>query len=185
MALEEMGKLKIYYGDESGFSLDPCVPYGWQPPGEYTRITPASSPRMNVFGILSRTNCLHAWSVTGAIDAATVIACIDEFAETITDKTVLVLDNATIHHSQIFNAKLSEWLQKGLRIFHLPTYSPHLNIIETLWRKIKYDWLKPADYSSWDSMQQAVNDILASVGQKFKINFDAPTYFENFKTSII
>ena len=42
---------------------------------------------------------------------------------------------ASIHRSEKFNAKLGEWRQKRLRIFHLPPYSPHLNIIETLWRK--------------------------------------------------
>ena len=35
MLMEEAGKLKIYYADESGFSLEPCIPYGWQPAGEY------------------------------------------------------------------------------------------------------------------------------------------------------
>lgn len=185
MALEERGVLDIYYGDESGFSLDPCIPYGWQPPGEYTRITPQSSPRMNVFGIFSGSNHLHAWSVTGSVDAATVIACIDEFADTIRKKTVLVLDNATIHHSATFNARLGEWLKRGLRIFHLPAYSPHLNPIETLWRKIRYDWLKPADYSSRDALKLALDNILSSVGQKFKIEFGEPVHFKNFKATII
>ena len=54
MLMEEAGKLKIYYGDESGFSLEPCIPYGWQPPGEYVRITPVGGHRLNVFGLLSR-----------------------------------------------------------------------------------------------------------------------------------
>jgi len=41
--LEEQGYLKLYYGDESGFSLDPCIPYEWQPKGEYMKITPKKS----------------------------------------------------------------------------------------------------------------------------------------------
>jgi transposase len=63
------------------------------------------------------------------MDTDMIIACIDEFVKIIKMKTVLILDNATIHHSEKFNAKLGEWLQKGLRIFHLPAYSPHLNLI--------------------------------------------------------
>jgi hypothetical protein len=26
--------IKLYFGDESGFSLTPCVPYGWIKKGE-------------------------------------------------------------------------------------------------------------------------------------------------------
>ena len=115
--LEERGKLKIYYGDESGFSLDPSISYGWQPPGEYVRITPTGGHRLNVFGLLSRDNQLHAYSVEGAVNTDIVIACMDEFVKTITMKTVLVLDNASIHHSEKFNAKLCEWIQKGVTYF--------------------------------------------------------------------
>jgi len=42
--------------------------------------------------------------------------------------------------------KLPEWEEKDFYIFNLPTYSPHLNIIEILWRRMKYEWLKPEDY---------------------------------------
>jgi hypothetical protein len=146
--LEEAGKVEIYYlycvrstryGDESGFSLEPCIPYGWQPFGEYVRITPVGGRRLNVFGLFSRDNDLHAYTIEKNVDSETVIACIDDFVKTITKKTVIVLDNASIHRSEKFNAKLGEWTEKGLRIFHLPPYSPHLNLIETLWRKMKYN----------------------------------------------
>ena len=185
MLLEESGKLRIYYGDESVFSLDPCIPYGWQPSGEYVRITPVSGARLNVFGLLSRDNHLHAYSVMGTVNTDTVIACIDQFVKTIEMKTVIVLDNASIHHSEKFKSKLCEWTLRGLRIFHLPAYSPHLNLIETLWRKIKYEWLKPADYDSWDALQNALDNILTSVGQKFKIDFGENKYFQQLKTAII
>jgi transposase len=179
MMLEEAGKVKIYYGDESGFSLEPCISYGWQPAGEYVRITPVGGHRLNVFGIMSANNDLHAYTVDKSIDSETIIACIDEFVKTITEKTVLVLDNASIHHSKLFHSKLGEWIKKGLRIFHLPAYSPHLNIIETLWRKIKYSWLKPCDYNSWETLQAALDNILKSVGKDFKIEFGELIHYKN------
>jgi len=188
MLLEEAGKLKIYYGDESGFSLEPCISYGWQPPGEYVRITPSGGHRLNVFGLLSRNNDLNAFSTQGTVDTDMVIACMDEFVKTITMKTVVVLDNASIHRSEKFHAKLGEWIQKGLRIFHLPPYSPHLNIIETLWRKIKYDWLKPQDYDSWETLQKDLENILTSVGKELKIDFGELAHFKaykNEKTAVI
>jgi transposase len=29
------------------------------------------------------------------------------------------------------------WQERGLLLFYLPPYSPHLNIAEVLWRKLK------------------------------------------------
>jgi transposase len=80
---------------------------------------------------------------------------------------------------------LGEWIQKGLRIFHLPPYSPHLNIIETLWRKIKYDWLKPGDYASWETLQKALDNILNSVGKDYKIDSQELIHFKNNKAANI
>jgi transposase len=42
------------------------------------------------------------------------------------------------------------WEQRGLFLLYLPRYSPHLNIVETLWRKLKYEWLSPKDYETTD-----------------------------------
>jgi hypothetical protein len=191
--MEEAGKLKIYYADESGFSLEPCIPYGWQPPGEYVRITPVGGNRLNVFGLLSRDNDLHAFSTLGSVDTKMVmvgepcrtIACMDEFVKTITRKTLVVLDNASIHKSKKFNAKLGEWHEKGLLIFYLPPYSPHLNIIERLWWKMKYKWLKPRDYASWETLVKAVENILTSLGKGLKVDFGELKYFKEYKAANI
>jgi transposase len=183
--LEEQGHLKIYYGDESGFSLEPCLAYGWQPAGEYIKIKPTKSKRFNVFGLLSKDNDLVAYSSTDSMNADLMMAFLDDFAGQITQKTVLVLDNATIHHSAAFEDKIPEWEQQNLHIFYLPTYSPHLNLIETLWRKIKYEWLKPHHYQSWDTLSQAVEDIILQVGSVLKIDFSELKYFTQFKASFI
>jgi transposase len=190
LLLEEKGYLKIYYGDESGFSLDPCLPYGWQPADEYVKISPKKSKRLNVFGFLSRENDLVAYSSTDTMNADLIMAFLDDFAQQITQKTVVVLDNATIHHSDEFQAKIPEWAQQDLYIFYLPTYSPHLNLIETLCgsppgRKIKYEWLKPHHYQSWQTLSEAVEDIILQVGKSFKIDFSELQQFTQFKTSFI
>ena len=48
--------------------------------------------------------------------------------------TVLVLDNARIHHSPTFQPCLQHWKAPDVHLFPLPTDSPHLNQSETLWR---------------------------------------------------
>ena len=164
LKLEDENKIKLYFADESGFSLNPTIPYGWQPIGETIGIVPQKSKRLNVFGLMNRQNDFVSYSTTQTIDAKTIVANLDDFASKITGQTVVVMDNATIHKAGIVKEKIKEWAEKGMTIWHLPTYSPNLNIIETLWRKIKYEWLKPQDYFNWVVFENAINKILVDVG---------------------
>ena len=79
--------------------------------------------------------------------------------------------NAPFHHAQIIQDKIQEWREKDLFIWFLPKYSPHLNIIETLWRKIKYEWLKPHHYKNWQTLNEALDHIFINIGSKFTIKF--------------
>jgi transposase len=100
-----------------------------------------------------------------------VIACVDKFCEKLTKKTVLIMDNSSIHQNSFLWDKEEEWLKKGLEIFFLPTYSPELNIIEILWRFIKYQWLEINAYESYSTLVESVEDILINFGTKYTINF--------------
>jgi transposase len=61
--------------------------------------------------------------------------------------------------------------EKGLEIFFLPNYSPHLNIREILWRFIKYKWLESEDYESYSTLVEAVEKIINNFGTEYTINF--------------
>ena len=144
---------------------------------------PKKSKRLNVLGLLSRDNDLQVYSTTGTICSDLMIAFLDDFATQITQKTVVVLDNAPIHHSEEFENQMAIWQEKDLYIFFLPTYSPHLNLIETLWRKSKYEWLKPHHYQSFEILTQAVENILTNLAKEFKIDFSELKHFIDCKTS--
>jgi transposase len=49
------------------------------------------------------------------------------------------------HRWQIIKERIEVWRHSGLDIFYLPPHAPHQKIVETLWRKLKYEWLTPAD----------------------------------------
>ena len=82
-----------------------------------------------------------------------------------------MLDNASIHKAKIIQQQLKFWAKRGLYIFYLPPYSPHLNIAETLWRKIKKEQIDPLDYLNKETLFYAVNRCLAQLGKAWKINF--------------
>jgi transposase len=65
----------------------------------------------------------------------------------------------------------SAWEERGLVLFYLPKHSPHLNLIEILWRMVKYLWLKPEDYAEEQGLFYKTTQALAAVGISLKIKF--------------
>jgi transposase len=85
--------------------------------------------------------------------------------------TVIVVDRASIHTSNAIFERLEEWKERGLTIFELLAYSPELNLIEILWRFIKYEWIPINAYSSWEVLVSSVEKILKEFGKNYVINF--------------
>jgi hypothetical protein len=170
--LQKNNHLDIFYADATGFNLTGYVPYGWQPPNEYIHITPQKTKSLQIFGFMSLDNRLEAYSCQGTLNSAAIIAFIDDFAQQIKGRTVVVLDNAPIHHSIEFHRKIQEWKELDLYIFFLPKYSPHLNPIEILWRRMKYQWIEYENIDTFEQLQQQVFHILNNFGQEFFLNFD-------------
>ena len=169
---DQKGDIDLRYFDESGFCLISNVPYGWQPIGkEEIYIESQHSKRLNVLGFMNRSNDLEAYVFEKSITSDVVIACVDEFTKIIEKPTVLVIDNASIHTSHKFEAKIEEWKSKNLEIFRLPPYSPELNLIEILWRFIKYEWIELEAYKSWGNLVDYVEGVLINFGSKYIINF--------------
>jgi len=171
LVLAQAGYIGLYFGDESGFSLMPTVPYGWSKKGQTTCIVSQHSPRINVFGLLSTTNHLVTYQSCQSITTDFMIESLDDFAARLTKPTVLVLDNAPVHTSALFQARLAQWEAQGRAIFFLPKYSPHLNRIERLWKLIKCHWLKAQHYLSLEALKEALNHILTKFDQEFLLQF--------------
>jgi len=163
--------LDLYYGDEAGVNLEPNVPYGWQFSDEEVSMPTGKGKGINCFALVSRTN--QSWTAPSeqTIDGGFVMEQLERFSFFIRKVTVVVLDNARIHHSKQIQERIGAWQRRGLFIFYLPTYSPHLNIAETLWRKLKYEWLTPEDYASKEHLQYAVKQILQAFGVSLRIKF--------------
>lgn len=169
--LSEAGLIDLFYGDESGVSSEGYVPYGWQFPHEEVAIYVEKGYRVNIWGLISRKNECHWATSERNITSQFVMEQLDGLSLSITKETFLVLDNASVHHAKLFQERLSIWQERGLFLFFLPTYSPHLNIAETMWRKLKMEWLAPEDYLEKESLLYAVNRCMANIGTHLKINF--------------
>ncbi|MGH9765861.1 MAG: IS630 family transposase [Blastocatellia bacterium] len=170
-AMARAGEIDLYYYDEAGFTLDPCVPYAWQTVGETIEIPAASSDRINVLAFLSADLRFHPFIFEETIDSEIVIACFDYLSQIVTKLTLVVIDGAPTHKSDAFKARLEEWEARGLYVYLLPGYSPELNLIEILWRMIKYDWLPLDAYESFKDLLRSLIAVLKGVGSKYQVNF--------------
>ena len=165
------GLIDLYFGDESAFSMNPKLPYGWSPKGERIKIFPQRDKKINLFGVFRPDNFCITYESADNINSDFLIQVIDDFSQYVNKPAVLVIDNAPRHRSEKFLAAIEKWMDKDLYIFFLPKYSPHLNLAETFWRKAKYEWLRPTDYGSFAKFKKKVKDIFNNVGLEYKIQF--------------
>jgi len=167
----DYGAIALVYFDESGFSLVPSIPYAWQPIGQTLGIPSTRSERLTVLGFFSYTQAFTSFTVQGKVDSEVVIDAFDRFAQSLSKVTYVVVDNASTHTSKAFKAKLNEWDEKGLIVIYLPTYSPQLNLIEIVWRFIKYHWLPLSAYLSFDNLKASLQSVLDNIGTQYLISF--------------
>ena len=165
------GLIDLYYGDESHICTEGYVPYGWQFPGENVYIPSQRGYRLNIFGMIDRNNRYEGFTTSESITADKVADFLDRLSFKIRRDTFVVLDNASVHRGKLIAELRPIWEKRGLFLFFLPPYSPHLNIAETLWRILKGKWLRPVDYTSTDSLMYATNRALAGLGSELYINF--------------
>jgi transposase len=165
------GHVDLFYGDESQVSPEGYVPYGWQFEDEIVCIESAKGKGLNCFALISRDNRIRYATREERVTADFIVEELDRLSLEIVKPTVVVLDNARVHTAAKVKKQLEIWQQRGLFLFYLPTYSPHLNIAERLWKEMKARWLKPQDYLTTDCLFYAVKMALAAVGQQLFINF--------------
>lgn len=170
------GEFEVWYFDEAGFSLTACLPYAWQPVGERIELESRGNQgkRQNVLGFLRWDGGdFYAAVFEGSIDNHLVGGCFRAFAKAKKGgkPKLIILDNAPAHRGEEFEEELEELEKRGVFVRFLPSYSPELNLIELLWRKIKYEWLPLDIYGSYQTMCDGLFKVLKAIGSKYRITF--------------
>lgn len=74
---------------------------------------------LTVLGFMNRQNGLPAYSLEGMVNSDIVIDCIDHFCQTVTQWTVIVIDNASIHKSKDLESQHEAWRKQNVELFFL------------------------------------------------------------------
>lgn len=88
-----------------------------------------------------------------------------------TGKTVIILDNARIHHAKLLNPFLEEHKNR-LELMFLPPYSPNLNLIEGLWKWLKNDVINNVFYEKVYDIFQAVRGFIQRINNELSVTID-------------
>ena len=112
-----------------------------------------------------RTEAIHCRSLTGMNSEAVIGYFEWLFTEVYPTQTVvLVIDNASFHHSYAVQAALSLFEDRVLVVW-LPPYSPDLNPIERFWKHLKANACANQLYQSLEQLITAVFDLIACQNQ--------------------
>lgn len=176
--MSEQGHLDLYYGDESRVSTQGYVPYGWQFGDEEVWMPAQRGAGLNCFALLSRACKCRFETTIHNINSSFFLSYLERFSWETRDTlqkedklTVIVVDNASTHTAKQVQERRAIWQERGLFLFYLPPYCPHLNLAEVLWRKLKGEWLQPKDYLCCQSLFYQTHLALAAVGSLLHIQF--------------
>lgn len=99
------------------------------------------------------------------------------------EPVVVVLDNVGYHKSRQ-SRMWWESQRNRIRPFWLPVYTPHLNLMERVWREVKDKISCHRWWSDLDSLESAVNALLGSLGINFN-HYQGPSFSmaQNFRRS--
>ena len=120
---------------------------------------------------MNRKNKLFFDVLESTFNSDKLICVMDDFVAKTIKKTIVILDNSPIHRYKKFMTKIQQWKEHDVYMFFLPSYSPELNLIEILWRRIKYQWLSFDTYLCFQNLKERLLNVLQNVGVKYDIIF--------------
>lgn len=159
--IESIPLEKLVFLDECGFSLNLYRLYGWTIGGGRceARIPFNKGKNLSVAGAFSLpfagnpNGVLALWSKLEAWNGVLFECFVEEAVlPKVAPGSVLVLDNARIHHSPTLKAAVEK---AGCFLLYLPPYSPDFNPIELLWSWLK-DYVRTVAPRDNQSREEAV-----------------------------
>ena len=166
----QAGDIELAYVDEAGFAPQPPNRSAWTLRGETHAVEAKRSQRLNVIGALLSSGRLLLAKLWHTVNGLWFFGFLMGLIERVEKPLVVILDNASIHTAKAMQPYWELLEEKGLRFYFLPPYSPELNRIEILWKKMKYEWL-PFQSFTPQELEHAIDQIEAGFGSEYQLTF--------------
>jgi transposase len=144
--------------------------------------SPSGRKRFNVLGALNAVT-LEIITVTNEtyINAESVCQLLRKLSELALGIPItLVWDNARYQKCAVVFELAKEL---GITLLYLPSYSPHLNLIERLWRFVRKQCLYSKYYEDFSSFKSAISSLIdtAHLNKKEQLETLMTWKFQSFK----
>lgn len=154
------GELILYYLDECGFSPTLPVGYSWSLPKQrkLVRYEAPQGRRVNTlaayrpFGPSPRLEVFTAERTWDSYDLLGFLKALPWSK----GPRVVVLDNASIHTSQVIRQARHRLTTLGIYLYFLPPYSPELNRVEPVFRQVKHQEIPQRSFTTRGELREAV-----------------------------
>ena len=181
LADAKAGKRRVLFVDAAHFVLGVYLSMVWC----FTRLfiaSPAGRQRFNVLGAVDAVT-KEIFTITNEtyINAESVCLLLTKIAAKYAGEAItIVLDNARYQKCDLVfqHAK-----NRGIELLFLPSYSPHLNLIERLWRFTRKECLYSKYYPKFDGFKQALADCIqnAHLNHRDKLETLLTWNFQSFE----
>jgi len=170
LAEAKAGKRRVLFMDAAHFVLGAYLTMVWC----FERLfiaSPSGRQRFNVLGAVDAlTKEIFTITNNTYINAESVCLLLTKIAAKYTGEVItIVLDNARY---QKCNLVLQHAAQLGIELLFLPSYSPHLNLIERLWRYVRKECLYSKYYPKFDDFQHAIANCIQNAHAEHKDKLD-------------
>jgi hypothetical protein len=150
-------KAKILFGDEASFAMWGSLSYTWAPRGKQPTVkTKGLRKSVKVFGLIEYGSGRTFYEVIDEqLNARTYINFLKSVLTATRSHLLLIQDGAKYHYSAEVLSFLDD-KKRRLTPYKLPAYSPDLNPIEGLWKKIKAKGTHLVYFESFDKLMDKV-----------------------------
>ena len=145
------------------------VNYSWTKKGQQKHIDKINDPtiKTNILGLFDYVEEDLTYSYTqNKIDSEIFISLFDITKPENDIPVCVVIDNYSIHTSKITQKKKLEWEKQGIFLYHLPPYSPELNLIENKFNILKHYLISKRNFDNSNDLNSAIFKGVAKLNNK-------------------
>ena len=128
------------------------------------------SQRLNLIGALLSSGGLRMAKLWRSVNGLWFFGFLMALIEWVKKPMVVILDHASIHTAKALEPYWELLKEKGMQFYFLPAYSPELNRIEILWKKMKYEWLPFQSFTPVE-LEPAIDKVGAGFGSEYQLTF--------------
>jgi transposase len=166
------GELVLYYLDECGFAPTLPASYSWSLPLQRKPVRYEAPQRRRVNALVayrpfSRPPRLEVFTAERTWDAYDLLGFLRALPWSKVPR-VVVLDNASIHTSQVIQRARHRLTTLGIYLYFLPPYSPELNRVESVFRQVKHQEIPRRSFTTRNELREAVVLGFSNYGRKLR-----------------